>query len=57
MGVQVRAICGYCREERELKKGDLNDEELSVEKLRRETNEEELQSCRHSGRVSREEKI
>jgi hypothetical protein len=39
MGVQVRAICGHCRQERELKEGDLNDEELSVEKLILETNE------------------
>jgi hypothetical protein len=46
MGVQVRAICGHCREERELKEGDLNDEELSVEKLIRETNEEELRTFR-----------
>jgi hypothetical protein len=42
-GVQVRAICGHYREERELKEGGLNEEELSVEKLIRETNEKELQ--------------
>lgn len=46
MGVQVRAICGYYREERKLKEGDLNDEELSIEKLIRETNEKELQTFR-----------
>jgi hypothetical protein len=44
MGVRVRAICGHCREERELKEGDLNDEELKIEKLIRETNEKELQT-------------
>ena len=44
--MQVRAICGYYREERELKEGDLNDEELSIEKLIRETNEEELRTFR-----------
>jgi hypothetical protein len=42
MGVRVRAICGHCREERELKEGDLNDEELKIEKLIRETNEKEI---------------
>jgi hypothetical protein len=46
MGVQVRAICGHYREECELKEGDLNDEELRVEKLIRETNEKELQTFR-----------
>ena len=46
MGVRVRAICGRCREERELKEGDLNDEELKIEKLIRETNEKELQTFR-----------
>jgi hypothetical protein len=47
IGVQVRAICDHCREERELKKRDLNDKELSVKKqLRRETNEKELQTFR-----------
>ncbi len=30
----VRVICGHCREERELKEGDLNDEELKFEKFR-----------------------
>jgi hypothetical protein len=37
--VQVRAICGYCREDRELKERDLSDDELKIEKLIRETNE------------------
>jgi hypothetical protein len=38
--MQVRAICDHYREERDLKKRDLNDKELSVKKqLRRETNE------------------
>jgi hypothetical protein len=46
MGVQVRAICGHYREEPKLKEGDLNDEELRVEKLIRETNEKELQTFR-----------
>jgi len=41
MSVQVRVICGHCREERESKEGDLNDE-----KLIRETNEKELQTFR-----------
>ncbi|OCK96623.1 uncharacterized protein K441DRAFT_657328 [Cenococcum geophilum 1.58] len=31
-GVRVRAICGYCREERELGERELNDEELEDEK-------------------------
>jgi hypothetical protein len=42
-GVRVRAICGYCREDRELKEGDLSDDELKIEKLIRETNEKGLQ--------------
>ena len=46
VGVQMRAICGHCREERELKEGGLNDEELSFEKLIRGTNEKELQTFR-----------
>lgn len=44
MGVRVQAICGHCREERELKEEDLNDEELEIEKLIHETNEKELQT-------------
>ena len=44
MSVQVRAICGHSREERELEEGDLDDEELSVQKPIREMNEEELQT-------------
>jgi len=44
MGVRVRAMCGHYREERDLKEGDLNDEELEIEKLRRETNKKELQT-------------
>ena len=43
MGVRVQVICGHCHEERELKEGDLNDEELELEKLMREMNEKELQ--------------
>lgn len=43
MGVRVRAICGHCREEPELKEGDLNDEELKFDKLMHEMNEKELQ--------------
>lgn len=39
----MRAICGYCREDRELKEGDLSDDELKIEKLIRETNEKGLQ--------------
>ena len=46
IGVRVRAICGHYREERELKEGNLNDEELKIEKLIRETNEKELQTFR-----------
>ena len=46
MGVQVRAIYGHCREERELEEGDLNDGELKIEKLIRELNEKELQTFR-----------
>jgi len=42
MNVRVLAICGHCCEERELKDDDLNDEELEIEKLIRETNENEL---------------
>ena len=37
-------LCSHCREERELKEGDLNNEELKIEKLIRETNEKELQT-------------
>jgi len=44
MGVRVRAICGYRREERKLEERDLNDEELKFEKLIREMNEKELQT-------------
>ncbi|TVY91793.1 hypothetical protein LAWI1_G002175 [Lachnellula willkommii] len=47
MHVWVQAICGHCREEDELKKGNLNAEELAEElrsqKLDREINERELQ--------------
>jgi hypothetical protein len=46
MGVRVQAICGHCREERELREGDLNDEELEDEKFIREMNEKELQTFR-----------
>jgi hypothetical protein len=44
VGVRVRAICGHCRVERELKEEDLNDEELESEKLICEMNEKELQT-------------
>ena len=44
--VRVRAICGHCREERELREGNLNDEELENEKFIREMNEKELQTFR-----------
>jgi hypothetical protein len=37
---------GHCREERELREGDLNDEELENEKFIREMNEKELQMFR-----------
>ena len=40
----MQAIYGYCRKERELKEGNLNDEELEIEKLIREMNEKELQT-------------
>lgn len=46
MGVRVRAICGHCREGRELREGDLKDEELEDEKFRHEMNEKELQIFR-----------
>ncbi|KAF2715247.1 hypothetical protein K504DRAFT_457417 [Pleomassaria siparia CBS 279.74] len=46
MGVRVRAICGHCREKRESRKGDLNDEESEHEKFIREMNERELQTFR-----------
>jgi hypothetical protein len=39
IGVRVRAICGHCREERELGERELNDEELEDEKFIREMNE------------------
>ena len=44
IGMRVRAICGHCREEAELKEGDLNDEELENEKFIREIYEKELQT-------------
>ena len=37
---------GHCREERELREGDLNNEELENEKFIREMNEKELQMFR-----------
>ena len=43
IGMRVRAICGHCLEEAELKEGDLNDEELENEKFIREINEKGLQ--------------
>jgi hypothetical protein len=46
MGLRVRAICGHCCEERELREGDLNDEELENEKFIRELNKKELQRFR-----------
>ncbi|PVH71889.1 hypothetical protein DL98DRAFT_660356 [Cadophora sp. DSE1049] len=42
IGVRARAICGHCCEESELKEEDLNDEELEIEKFRRERNEKAL---------------
>ncbi|TAQ88737.1 hypothetical protein B7494_g2908 [Chlorociboria aeruginascens] len=44
IGMRVRAICGHCHEEAELKEGDLNDEELENKKFIREINEKELQA-------------
>ena len=38
----MRAICGHYREERKLNKEDLNNKELSIKKLIRETNKKEL---------------
>ena len=42
----MRAICGHYREERELREGDLNDEELEHEKFICEMDEKELRTFR-----------
>jgi hypothetical protein len=39
-------LCGHYREERELRGGDMNDEELKDENFIRETNEKELRTFR-----------
>lgn len=46
MGVRVRATCGHCREERELRDGNLNNEGLEDKKFIREINERERQEFR-----------
>jgi len=40
--MQVQAIYSYCREERKLKEGDLNNKELKIKKLTYKTNKKEL---------------
>jgi hypothetical protein len=44
MGVRVKALCGHCCEERELKAGNLTNEELEDKRYVRERNERELQA-------------
>jgi hypothetical protein len=42
----VRVIYSHCRKKRKLRKGNLNDKELEIEKFIRETNKKKLQTFR-----------
>jgi hypothetical protein len=44
LGIQVRALCGYFVEERELEEGELEERELMIEKINREINQMESQN-------------
>lgn len=46
LGMRVRAICGHCREEQELREGDLSIFDLKVKKLKRKMAEKDLQAFR-----------
>jgi hypothetical protein len=46
MGMRVRVIYNHCRKKRKLRKENLNDKKLEIEKFIRKTNEKELQTFR-----------